>query len=184
MNLYLRYFDKETLVSSADEALDFLCSIGEIDITPDLENDIREYAASDVFFPKRYKIRPRVYFIIIKTEAATMADFKEKRAVRPAPNNEKGRANSTVMKLNEERDGWYEGTIDFKRVQMVPGTGKFQYRDTHFVAVVRAISGIDCYNRIVEHLRQRVDDRSQFPSAKGKNFKFRYMGMAKDMVGQ
>ena len=184
MNLYLRYFDKETLVGSADEALDFLCSIGEIEITPELENDIRDYAASDVFFPKRYKIRPRVYFIIIKTEAATMADFKEKRAVRPTPNNEKSRASSTVMKLNEERDGWYEGTIDFKRVQMVPGTGKFQYRDTHFVAVVRAISGIDCYNRIVDHLRQRVDDRSQFPSVKGKNFKFRYMGMAKDMVEQ
>jgi hypothetical protein len=41
------------------------------------------------------------------------------------------------------------------------------------------MSGLDCYNRIVEHLRQRVDDRSQFPSSKGKNFKFRYMGMAK-----
>ena len=87
---------------------------------------------------------------------------------------------SAVMKLNEERDGWYEGTIDFKRVLLVPGTGKFQYRDTHFVAQVRAISGIDCYNRIVEHLRQRVDDRSQFPSAKGKNFSFRYLGMAKN----
>jgi hypothetical protein len=48
------------------------------------------------------------------------------------------------------------------------------------VAQVRAISGIDCYNRIVEHLRQRVDERSQFPSAKGKNFSFRYLGMAKN----
>ena len=182
MNLYLRYFDKETLVNSADEAIDFLNSIEEIEVTPDLEEDIREYAASDVFYPKRYKIRPRVYFIIIKTDAATMLDFKEKRAVRPAPNNDKARTATTIMKLNEERDGWYEGTIDFKRVQQVPGTGKFQYRDTHFVAVVRAMSGLDCYNRIVDHLRQRVDDRSQFPSVKGKNFKFRYMGMAKEMV--
>jgi hypothetical protein len=62
---------------------------------------------------------------------------------------------------------------------MVPGTGKFQYRDTHFVAQVKAVSGLDCYNRIVDHLRQRVDDRSQFPSAKGKNFKFKYLGMEK-----
>ena len=182
MNLYLRYFDKEALVGSADEAIDFLCSIDEIEVTPELEEDIREYAASDVFYPKRYKIRPRVYFIIIKTEAASMLDFKEKKAVRTSPNSEKGRAVTTIMKLNEERDGWYEGTIDFKRVQQVPGTGKFQYRDTHFVAVVRAMSGLDCYNRIVEHLRQRVDDRSQFPSVKGKNFKFRYMGMAKEMA--
>ena len=42
-----------------------------------LEADIRDYVASDVAYPKRYKIRPRVYFIIIKTEAATMQDFKE-----------------------------------------------------------------------------------------------------------
>ena len=32
---------------------------------------------------------------------------------------------------------------------------------------------------IVEHLKERVDSRSQFPSAKGKNFHFRYLGMWK-----
>ncbi len=181
MNLYLRYFDRETLVGSADEAIDFLKSIDEISMNPVLEADIRDYAASDVFYPKRYKIRPRVYFIIIKTEAATMLDFKEKRALRSSVDGVvKERVPSpVVMKLSEERYGWYEGTMDFKRVQLVPGTGKFQYRDTHFVANVKASSGIDCYNRIVEHLRGRVDDRSQFPSVKGKNFKFRFLGAAK-----
>jgi len=178
MNLYLRYFNNETLVHSVDEAIDFLKSIDEIGMTPVLEADIRDYAASDVFFPKRYKIRPRVYFIIIKTEAATMLDFKEKRAVRSG--SEKSHAASPMMlKLNEEREGWYEGQMDFKRVVMSPGTGKFQYRDTHFSAQVKARSGMDCYNRMVEHLRQRVDDRSQFPSVKGKNFKYRFLGMAK-----
>ena len=83
------------------------------------------------------------------------------------------------MKLTEEREGWYEGSINFKRVSLVPGTGKFQYRDTLFVARVKAMSGLDCYNRIVDHLRGRVDERSQFPSAKGKNYHFRYLGMAK-----
>lgn len=180
MNLYLRYFDRETLVTSVDEAIDFLSSIDEISMNPVLEADIRDYAASDVYYPKRYKIRPRVYFIIIKTEAATMLDFKEKRALRNPDGGPKERpASPAVMKLTEEREGWYEGAINFKRVQMVPGTGKFQYRDTQFVAQVKAISGMDCYNRIVDHLRARVDDRSQFPSAKGKNFHFHYLGMAK-----
>ena len=181
MNLYLRYFDKETLVKSVDDAIEFLKSIDEIGMNPVLETDIRDYVASDVFYPKRYKIRPRVYFIIIKTDAESMLDFKEKRAVHTNPETgEKERmASPVIMRLNEEREGWYEGTIDFKRVLLVPGTGKYQYRDAHFVAQVKAMSGIDCYNRIVEHLRQRVDDRSQFPSAKGKNFKFRYLGMAK-----
>jgi len=180
MNLYLRYFDKETLVTSVDEAIAFLAEIDEIGMNPMLESDIREYVNSDVFYPKRYKVRPRVYFIIIKTEAESMLDFKEKKAVRPVAAAVKDRASSPILlRLNEERFGWYECVIDFKRVLMVPGTGKFQYRDTRFVVQMKGMSGIDCYNRIVEHLRERVDERSQFPSAKGKNFHFVYLGMAK-----
>ena len=84
-----------------------------------------------------------------------------------------------MAKLCEERPGWYEGEMDFKRVVQVPSTGKFEYRDTKFVARCKANSGMDCYNRIIDHLRERVDTRSQFPSAKGKNFRFTYLGMWK-----
>ncbi len=178
MNLYIRYFDQEILVPTVDEAIDFLSGIPEIGMNPVLEKDIRAYVASDVFYPKRYKTRPRVYFIIIKTEATSMQDFKEKKAVHPIETPQKG-APSTLSRLAEEREGWYEGSIDFKRVQMVPGTGKFQYRDTHFVARCKAISGMECYDRIVAHLSERVDPRSQFPSAKGKNFRFSFLGKAK-----
>ncbi len=180
MNLYIRYFDKETLVSNVEEALDFLDSIPEIDMNPDIEADIRDYADSNVYYPKRYKIRPRVYFIIIKTEASTMEDFKEKRAVHtPSPVEKRELTSPSIVRLSEESVGWYEGEILFKRVMQVPGTGKFQYFDTRFVADCKAVSGIDCYNRIIEYLRSRVDDRSQFPSAKGKNFKFHYLGQCK-----
>ncbi len=179
MNLYLRYFDREILVNNVDDAIAFLADIDEIGMNPVLEKDIRDYAASDVMYPKRYKTRPRVYFIIIKTEAETMQDFKEKKAIHSADELSGKTAPSTMMKLTEERFGWYEGSLDFKRVQQVPGTGKFQYRDTHFVARLKAMSGQDCYNRIVDHLSQRVDSRSQFPSVKGKNFKFQYLGQCK-----
>lgn len=179
MNLYLRYFDREILVTNVDDAIAFLADIDEIGMNPMLEQDIRDYASSDVFYPKRYKIRPRVYFIIIKTEAATMQDFKDKKAVHATGGTSEKSVAPALMRLNEERFGWYEGIIDFKRVQMVPGTGKFQYRDTHFEARCKAVSGLDCYNRIVDHLSQRVDPRSQFPSAKGKNFSFRFLGMCK-----
>ncbi len=184
MNLYLRYFDKETLVANVDEALAFLRSIPEIGMNDNLEADIRDYADSEVYYPKRYKIRPRVYFIIIKTTAATMLDFKQKKALHAMPANnaivEKKDASAlAVNRLNEETPGWYEGVLDFKRVVLVPATGKHEYRDTHFVARCKAMSGQDCYNRIVEHLRARVDSRSQFPSAKGKNFHYKYLGMWK-----
>ncbi|MDY6206473.1 MAG: hypothetical protein SPI30_06995 [Prevotella sp.] len=179
MNLYLRYFDRETLVSTVGDALEFLSSIPEIDIDEDLESDIREYVESNVFYPKRYKVRPRVYFIIIKTEAATMSDFKQKKALRPSVSGGNGTrdvVNSVLSRLVEQRPGWYEGSLDFKRVVVVPATGKHEYRDTRFVAQCKAISGLECYERIVHYLRGCVDNRSQFPSAKGKNFSFKFLG--------
>jgi hypothetical protein len=108
-----------------------------------------------------------------------MLDFKEKRAVHPSLDRIEKPMAPVLVRLNEELYGWYEGSLDFKRVLMVPGTGKFQYRDTHFVAQCKAMSGMDCYNRIVEYLRGRVDERSQFPSAKGKNFRFHFLGLCK-----
>ncbi len=164
---------------NAEEALDFLSTIPDIQLTPDLEADIRNYAANDVFYPKRYKVRPRVYFIVIKTEAATMMDFKQKKALRPSGDVIQRKDNTAIMHLNEECEGWYEGEFDFKRVVLIPSSGKHEYRDTHFVARCKAVSGWDCYNRIIDYLKERVDSRSQFPSAKGKNFKFKYLGMWK-----
>ena len=180
MNLYLRYFDKETLVTNVEDALDFLRSIPEIALDEELEEDVREYVESDVFYPKRYKVRPRVYFIIIKTEAANMLDFKQKKAIRTNEMERRETPPPAIARLNVIQPGWYEGALDFKRVVLVPSTGKHEYRDTHFVAACKANSGIDCYNRIVDYLKSRVDSRSQFPSAKGKNFKFSYLGMFKE----
>ena len=141
MNLYLRYFDSEILVHTVDEAIDFLAGIEEIGMDAALEQDIRQYAESDIYYPKRYKIRPRVYFIVIKTEAATMEDFKNKKALRtPSENGDKPQIAPALARLNEQREGWYEGIVDFKRVLLVPGTGKFEYRDTRFVARCKAMS--------------------------------------------
>jgi len=113
-----------------------------------------------------------------------MQDFKDKKAVHPIGDMEAKAPVPALVRLNEIRPGWYEGIVDFKRVLLVPGTGKFQYRDTQFVARVKAVSGMECYERIIDHLRDKVDERSQFPSAKGKNFKFRYLGLAKDQVDE
>ena len=83
-----------------------------------------------------------------------------------------------LLRLNDELPGWYEATVNFKRVVRNLDTGKFDYVDTTFVARVKAFSGMDCYNRVIDHLRTRsdIDPRSQFPSAKGKNYQFTYLG--------
>lgn len=183
MNLYVRYFESEVLVHSVEEALDFLYSIPELGMNAKIEEEVRSYYNSDIYYPKRYKIRQKVYFILIKTTAETMEDFKDKKALNPSGSQPSAKNKdlgvSAIVKLNEERPGWYEASMDFKRVMLIPGTGKFEYRDTHVEYRCKAYSGLDCYNRVLDYLHERVDERSQFPSAKGKNFKFKYIGMWK-----
>lgn len=71
---------------------------------------------------------------MIKTTAQNMDDFKQKKAVRPmvpGMNDRRDLIASVTTKLTEICEGWYEGSLDFKRVVMVPNTGKHEYRDTH-----------------------------------------------------
>ena len=79
MNIYARYFDRDVLVHNYEELIEFLSSIPEIPITPRMMEDVRAYVDSDMPYPRRYKIRPRVYFILIKTNAETMLEFKSHR---------------------------------------------------------------------------------------------------------
>lgn len=187
MNIYARYFDRDILVYSIEELIDFLSSIPDIHVTEELIADIRNYVNSELPYPKRYKVRPRVYFILIKTSADSMEAFKanRKQPTVPSPTeNTDVVLNKKEMKtaqLMEECEGWYQGSITFKRVIQIPGTTKFQYQDTTFTAQVKTHSGLECYNRIIDHLknRQDIDLRSQFPSAKGQNFHCVYLGEAR-----
>lgn len=177
MNLYIRYFNQETLVHSVAEAMAFLSSIPDIHADENLEKDITSFVESPATYPKRYKVYPRVYFIMIKTTAETMEEFKSVGR-KSAPNPAVQAKNERQLELSQVKAGWYEGTLQFKRVIPIGATGKFQYSDTTFVARVRCSSPQECYSRIVKHLRNRqdVDSRSQFPSARGKNFSYVYLG--------
>ncbi|MCR5180972.1 MAG: hypothetical protein K6C30_07135 [Bacteroidaceae bacterium] len=199
MNLYIRYFDDEVVVRSVEDALSFVGHIPGFNITPKFEEEFRQYVEGPMPYPKRYKVRARVYFIVIKTMAASLEEFKangklaqdEANAEVQAPADgvyaefaDRSRSvmrpkDQALMLLNDQAPGWYEGQVNFKRVVKNPATGKFDYVDTQFVARVKAYSGMDCYNRIIDHLRTRsdIDVRSQFPSAKGKNFHFAYLGL-------
>lgn len=193
MNIYARYFNQDVLVHSFDELMQFLMSIPEIPVTPRMESDVKAYIESDIPYPKRYKIRPRVYFILIKTSAETMEEFKSHKKddnrndfesdnrEAPLPMHLDPIINKKEIKaaqLAEERYGWYLGTIIFKRVLQIAGTTKFRYQDTTFQAYVKAHCGAECYERLLEHLKNRpeIDLRSQFPSARGSNFTFEFVG--------
>ena len=185
MNIYARYFDNETVVHSIDELFSFLASLQDINIDDRLIEEITAYINSDIPYPKRQKVRPNIYFILIKTTANSLEEFKANKKNANSSFQE-GNYNASISRpkdsrtaqFEEERIGWYLGRINFKRVILIPGTQKFQYRDTTFAAYVRAVSAKDCYDRIIEHLRNRqdVDDRSQFPSHRGANFTYEFVG--------
>lgn len=178
MNIYARYFDQETLATSFEELLDFLTEIPEIPVTNDLIEAVRSYMESPMPYPKRYKVRPRVYFILIKTAAQTMEEFKSYRDAEsdfeeiatPKPEfKERGEGGQF---------GWYEAALTFKRVVLIPGTDKCQYVNTTFSAFIKAGSAIECYQRIKTYLEnsKEVDARSQIPSAKSHYFKCEFLG--------
>lgn len=183
MNLYLRFFNDEVLVENADQAIDFLSQLPDIKLDDSLRHELVRYVESNNPYPKRFKISSKVYFIVIKTTANTMEEFKAYSAdATPSAVSEENGGEAEKESQNhvmaEENPGWYHATIKFKRVLAKEGTGKFHYVDTDFEAKLKAHSTQDCYNRVVDHLRNRadIDPRSQFPSIRGRNFKAEFLG--------
>ena len=76
MNLYLRFFDEEVLVETVDQAIEFLSKLPDVKLSDNVCNELVSYAASKNPFPKRFKIDSKTYFIVIKTTANTMEEFK------------------------------------------------------------------------------------------------------------
>ncbi len=182
MNLYVRFFDKEALVPDVESVLDFLTTIPQIRRESISEKKLLKFVEGDSHYPFKGKIDDRNYFLVIKTEEPTLEAFliaQETVNQHPVGSMKKApaepRYESRESQLNMECYGWYEAGLVFKRAMPANEHRKFQYVDTPFRVRLKAKSGMDCYNRIVSHLKARpeVDSRSQYPSVKGKNFEFK-----------
>lgn len=180
MNLYLRYFDNEVVVENFEDAIAFLRTIPDVNVDKKLEDDLYDYYTSDIPYPKRYKTRQRAYFIVIKTVAKTMAEFKA-NAHKPQPKTEEmpSEKDYQQMLLNKRQPGWYEVSMTFRRVLFDEQRGKCAYRDANIVVRLKGMSQHDCYERLVDYLEHRddIDPRSQFPSARSQNVQFTYLGL-------
>ena len=180
MNIYLRYFDHEEVFATAVEVVDYLIQLNDFTMTKEIRSQIIEYGNTNMPYPKHVKVRPNIYFILIKTTAQNLAEYKANRKT-PATDNdrfERNKKEERMAVLSTMNEGWYKGQLNFKRVIVVPGTSKCQYIDASFSAYVYAESPLECYNKIIEHLRNRqdVDSRCQYPSAKGNNYSYTFLG--------
>lgn len=176
MNLYIRYFDDETLVHSTSEALDFLSHLDDVEVTEEMAAELEKFMQNSAMYPKHIRVRARSFFIAIKTTAATMEEFKAKGA--SAGKTERAAQKEALATFAQQQPGWYEAKVIFKRVVVMPDTQKSRYFDTPFVCKLKAESIQDCYGKVMAHLRSRqdIDPRSQFPSIKSSNFEYKYLG--------
>lgn len=190
MNLYIRYFDQDTLATNMDEVVAFLGTVRDLRLTEEVINRINLYFTSNNQYPYRLKVGYTNYILFLKTEAGTIEEFKraeqlhneQKTAGAYVPEKKK----STLELMADTNSGWYEALLTFKRVVPIRETNKFQYRDTRFRARLKADSPMNCYERIINHLRNRqdVDSRSQFPSAKSPNFEYTFLGESPNIDGE
>lgn len=184
-NLYIRYFDREAVVTSVDEAMDFLCSIREIKIETNVADRISAFLESGNMYPFRLKVSYSNYVLFLKTDANSLDEFREIEEMRRSqkidehsrPMSIAEKKKSIMDELKTINPGWYEGSLLFKRVVMVPETGKFEYQDTRFTVRCLAECALECYERMIDNLKCRrdVDQRSQFPSAKSSNFSYKFL---------
>jgi hypothetical protein len=176
VNLYIRYFDDETLVHNVAEALDFLSSLDDVEVTEEMVAELEKFMSSSAMFPKHIKVRARSFFIAIKTTAKTMEEFKSKGASQGK--EEKAAQKEALEQYAMPQPGWYAAKMTFKRVIVMPETQKSHYVDTPFVCKVWANSTQECYEKVLDHLHGRddIDPRSQYPSIKSPNFEFEYLG--------
>ena len=178
-NLYIRYFDREVVVSTVEEAMDFLYSIKEIKIETNVAARIKSFMDSNNIYPFRLKVSYSNYVLFLKTEAQSIEEFKDIEMMRreQKPMTMADRKRTILDELKTPNPGWYEGSIMFKRVITIPSTGKCEYQDTTFTVRCKAESAMHCYERIIDNLKCRkdVDTRSQFPSAKSQNFTYKFL---------
>lgn len=176
MNLYIRYFDDETLVHSVEEALNFLSSLDDMEVNEEMANELEKFMNSSAMYPKHIKVRTRSFFIAIKTTANSMEEFKAKGAGQIKV--EKSAQKEAMAQYDQFQPGWYAAKIVFKRVISLPETQKSHYVDTTFICKVKADSPHDCYDKVLGHLRDRqdIDVRSQFPGIKSANFEWDFLG--------
>lgn len=177
MNLYIRYFDAETLVHSVDEAMAFLSSLDDFEVNDTIRYELDKFLQNSAMFPKHVKVSARSFFIVIKTTANSLEEFKAKGAA--SQNKAEKTAQKEAQSLYAQpQPGWYEAKITFKRVILLPETLKARYVDAPFVCKLKAESIQDCYDRVVAFLRSRpdIDPRSQYPSIKSGNFTTSFLG--------
>jgi hypothetical protein len=175
MKYYVRYFENEALVNDLKEAQEFLINLPGVEIDDSGLEQLTTYFSTDQKGSKKIFMPNHRSFLVIKTTVDTLEEFKANNQKNLEGGEEKV---STPKSLDIEQEGWYECRLSFQRIVANPDTKKCFYYNDALEARVKAKTGREAYDRMVEHIRKNpdVDERSQMPAAASKNFTWKYLG--------
>ena len=171
MNYYARYFDSEGVFETPELLVEFISSIPQIVMTEELSDAVLKFCADKTSFPKHFRLPNKNTFIVIKTTAASLEEFKTRGANGGNIPAEPKEPKPTVA--DEIHPGLYDVSIAFRRAIVNPETRKCSFVEEVFEVEMLAQSQRQCFDVVTEHLKNHpdVDPRSQYPSIRSSNFK-------------
>lgn len=175
MNYYARYFDSEGVFPTPQALVDFISSIPQITMTEDLSDAIFQFCADKTSFPRHFRLPNKSTFIVIKTNASSLSEFKTRGANGGVIPSEKKDVVRTP--LDDIKEGLYDVSMTFRRAVVNPDTRKCGFVDENFRVEMHAESPRQCFETVLDYLKRHpeVDPRSQFPSIRSSNFKARLL---------
>ena len=60
MNIYVRFFDFDTLVGDEEGVIKFLQTIPDVELTDEIVDEIKDYINSETTYPKRLKLIEKI----------------------------------------------------------------------------------------------------------------------------
>lgn len=176
MNYYARYFDSEGVFPTPQTLVGFISSIPQIIMTEDLADAIIKFCEDKTSFPRHFRLPNKNTFIVIKTNASTLDEFKTRGAnggLLPSEPREPREPREFRSLAETIRPGLYNVTMTFRRAIVNPDTRKCGFVEERFEVEMFAQSQKQCFDRVLEHLRNHpdVDERSQYPSIRSSNFR-------------
>ena len=167
MNYYARYFDSEGVFSTPEALVDFIANIPQILMNEELANAILSFCADKTSHPRHFRLPNKNTFIVIKTTATSLEEFKTRGANGGIVSADSKEQNAPqISPLEEIKPGKYEVRMVFRRAIVNPETRKCSFVEETFEVEMLAQSQRQCFEVVLEHLKNHpdIDPRSQYPS--------------------
>jgi tetratricopeptide (TPR) repeat protein len=137
----------------------------------ELSDAVLKFCTDKTSFPRHFRLPNKNTFIVIKTTATSLEEFKTRGANGGNTTTEPKEAKTTAA--DEIHPGLYDVNMTFRRAVVNPETRKCCFVEETFEAEMLAQSQRQCFEVVIEHLKNHpdVDSRSQYPSIRSSNFK-------------